>query len=528
MFRVGLPAVALASLVISASAVPHRDARANECAPAPRRPSASRAGAAATQSPLTFWLGLSHRLKSVLQPLRMSDVKLEGEYKEAERRNQEVLLSLNHTEWACHFTSTANLTKCATSGGLRWVTLVKNLTDPKEFTRGFGFIAAGNDVKPAANVSVAACKAACTASSACKAVSFEESVDDENKTDTMVKCYWKKTAAFTPQKSNCVAPGGADKPVCSPLPGEMGLGGYYGHYQGHWMSATAFLYNTSGNTTVKEAADRNIARLAEVMEAWKGKYSIDGYLFPYDPIVWDKLLAGHGAGPYYSVPFYTLHKLMAGLLDQYHFAGNTQAYEMVQKMAQWVHDRVEAVLADPEGGMELWQKVLLTEWGGMNDVLFNLYEHTGNEMHLKTARYVSSHTADCLCPGGNRTTCRGCFCLNCLPGGRVWCLGIQRSRFNGYVFTARLAAGEDDLSLLPFPHANFHLPEVIIHLDILDDYYCPAASQLCSSIHSPLVRSTALAIFVLRATLHGCDLNVSCLFCLRGTTLAGCWHGAGV
>ena len=47
------------------------------------------------------------------------------------------------------------------------------------------------------------------------------------------------------------------------------------------------------------------------------------------------------------------------------------------------------------------------------------YAQTGDEMHLRTAR-----------------------------------------RFNGYVFTARLAAGEDDLSLLPFPHANFHLPEV--------------------------------------------------------------------
>eukprot|EP01050_Picozoa_sp_SAG11_P011337 SAG11_NODE_1194_length_5548_cov_3.456414_5_plen_88_part_00 len=34
-------------------------------------------------------------------------------------------------------------------------------------------------------------------------------------------------------------------------------------------------------------------------------------------------------------------------------------------------------------------------------------------------------------------------------------------RFNAWVFTARLAAGEDDLSLLPFPHANFHLPEVV-------------------------------------------------------------------
>ena len=289
--------------------------------------------------------------------------------------------------WACHFTSTANLTACATAGGERWVTLVKNPTDPSEFTAGLGFIAAGNDVKPPANVTVAACKSVCSTTPVCKAVTFMESVADANQTDTMVKCYWKKTAAYTPQTSNCVATGGVGKPTCSPLPGEMGLGGYYGHYQGHWMSATAFLYNTTGNMTVKKAADRNVAILADVMEAWKAKYTVDGYLFPFDPIVWDKLLSGNGAGPYYSVPFYTLHKLMAGLLDQYHFAGNAQAFEMVQKMARWVHDRVEATLA--AGGMELWQKVLLTEWGGMNDVLFNLYEHTGNEMHLKTARCVS-------------------------------------------------------------------------------------------------------------------------------------------
>ena len=34
-------------------------------------------------------------------------------------------------------------------------------------------------------------------------------------------------------------------------------------------------------------------------------------------------------------------------------------------------------------------------------------------------------------------------------------------KFNGWVFTAPLAAGRDDLADLPFPHANFHLPEVV-------------------------------------------------------------------
>ena len=78
----------------------------------------------------------------------------------------------------------------------------------------------------------------------------------------------------------------------------MGLGGYYGHYQGHWMSATAFLYNSTGNATVKKLAAENVDTLAKVMAAWKAKYGYDGYLFPYDPLVWDKLLAGHGAYPY--------------------------------------------------------------------------------------------------------------------------------------------------------------------------------------------------------------------------------------
>jgi hypothetical protein len=108
------------------------------------------------------------------------------------------------------------------------------------------------------------------------------------------------------------------------------------------------------------------------MEAWRARYgdAEDGYLFPYDPLVWDKLLAGKGAAPYYSVPFYTLHKLMAGLLDQHTHAGSSLAYTLVIRMAAWVGRRVAATLS--AGGEALWQRVLLTEWGGMNDVLHAL------------------------------------------------------------------------------------------------------------------------------------------------------------
>ena len=109
---------------------------------------------------------------------------------------------------------------------------------------------------------------------------------------------------------------------------------------------------------------------------------------------------------------------MAGLLAQQKLAGSALAGEMVVSMAGWVGRRVERTLA--AGGEALWQRVLLTEWGGMNDVLLELYEVTGDVSHLRTAR-----------------------------------------AFNGFVFTAPLAAGRDDLAVLPFPHANFHLPEVV-------------------------------------------------------------------
>ena len=134
---------------------------------------------------------------------------------------------------------------------------------------------------------------------------------------------------FTPNDDNCAAHDEDD------------------HYQGHWLSATSFLINATGNASVRTAATAAIDTLEAVMGAWRAKYGAvhDGYLFPYDPVVFERLLSGHGARPWYSVPFYTLHKLMAGLLDQYVFAGSAKAFQMVLRMAAWVRRHVEATIA---------------------------------------------------------------------------------------------------------------------------------------------------------------------------------------
>ena len=268
---------------------------------------------------------------------------------------------------------------------------------------------------PEANLTFARCKAVCAGASACKGFSFQAAVPVPA---GVVGCYTKVVAAFVPvsKRGDCPTPGGAGMTRCAPLPGEMGLGGYYGHYQGHWLSAMAFMFNNTGDAGVKRQAAQVVAAFAGAMEAWATKYGAvyGGYLFPYDPVVF-AMLEGTARGEgVYTVPFYTTHKIMAGLLDQWTHAGNAQAFGMVKAMAAWTRFNVEAVLK--RGGQELWQRVLCTEWGGMNEVLFNLYALTGDPAHLATARY-----------------------------------------FNHWAWTAPLAVGADDLD---HQHANTHIPEV--------------------------------------------------------------------
>ena len=79
-------------------------------------------------------------------------------------------------------------------------------------------------------------------------------------------------------------------------------------------------------------------------------------------------------------PYYTLHKIMAGLLDMYLYCDNRQALDVVTKMSAWVKFRVDRLTEEQQ------QAALMTEFGGMNEVLANLYAATGNPDDLQTAR----------------------------------------------------------------------------------------------------------------------------------------------
>lgn len=71
---------------------------------------------------------------------------------------------------------------------------------------------------------------------------------------------------------------------------------------------------------------------------------------------------------------------MAGLLDQYIFAGNAQALKMLTRMVDYFYNRVQNVIT--KYTIERHWRSLNEETGGMNDVLYKLYAVTVRKTHL--------------------------------------------------------------------------------------------------------------------------------------------------
>ena len=129
----------------------------NYCTPSScNQASTAAAAIATTTTAKTTTKKATTATKAVVEPFPMSDVTLHGEYAEMEARNQEVLLSLNFSQWACHFTTAANLTKCETASE-PWHAFVKQEANASSsasptYVHEMGFLQAGDDVKPAEDV----------------------------------------------------------------------------------------------------------------------------------------------------------------------------------------------------------------------------------------------------------------------------------------------------------------------------------------------------------------------------------------
>jgi hypothetical protein len=146
-----------------------------------------------------------------------------------------------------------------------------------------------------------------------------------------------------------------------------------GHFAGgHFLSAVALASAASGNATLKSRGDELVAGLAACQ-----KKIGTGYLSAYPTELFEHLAQGK---PVWA-PFYTYHKIMAGLLDMYLLAGNTDALQIAEGMGQWAQEYFVGI------GISIDQRMrmLRTEYGGMNEVLVNLAAVTKKERYLDAA-----------------------------------------------------------------------------------------------------------------------------------------------
>lgn len=157
-----------------------------------------------------------------------------------------------------------------------------------------------------------------------------------------------------------------------------------GHTTGHYLSALALAYAASGDETIKSKLEYVVASLAEVQDAFESKEGIHpGFLSAYSEFQFDKL---QEYAPYPTIwaPYYTLHKILAGLIDAYNYAGNQTALDVASKVGDWTYDRLSKL--PHEQLQNMWSMYIAGEFGGMNESLANLYALTHEPKHLAAAR----------------------------------------------------------------------------------------------------------------------------------------------
>lgn len=138
-----------------------------------------------------------------------------------------------------------------------------------------------------------------------------------------------------------------------------------GHITGHLLSAMAYLQMT-------EKADSIVQGLAEVQRQYG-----TGYLSAYGEGLINRNIQGQSVW----APFYTLHKILQGLIDQYTLCGNKTALDVARGMGDWAYNKLSPL------DEETRRRMIRNEFGGFNEAMYNLYAITHDERHLWVARF---------------------------------------------------------------------------------------------------------------------------------------------
>ncbi len=146
-----------------------------------------------------------------------------------------------------------------------------------------------------------------------------------------------------------------------------------GHSIGHILSGLSLLHASTGKEKYRAKGDSLVDGLVEVQQAL-GK---SGYLSAYPENLINRNIRGESVW----APWYTLHKLFSGLVDQYLYSDNEQALEIVKGMANWAYEKLEPLTEEQR------QTLIRNEFGGINDSFYTLYSITDNPQHKFLAEF---------------------------------------------------------------------------------------------------------------------------------------------
>ncbi|PRD57512.1 hypothetical protein C5749_08880 [Sphingobacterium gobiense] len=113
----------------------------------------------------------------------------------------------------------------------------------------------------------------------------------------------------------------------------------------------------------------------------------EGFISAYPPDQFIMLEKGATYGGQLNqvwAPYYTLHKILAGLIDIYEVSGNQKALDVAVGMSDWVYARLAQLPSDTL--IKVWNTYIAGEFGGMNETMAHLYRITGESNYLKAAQ----------------------------------------------------------------------------------------------------------------------------------------------
>ncbi len=164
--------------------------------------------------------------------------------------------------------------------------------------------------------------------------------------------------------------------------------GLDGHIGGHYLTAMAMNYAATGNAECKKRMDYMISELKACQEANALKYPDWGVGYvggvPNSAALWSKIKAGEvGAIWKEWAPYYNIHKMYAGLRDAWLYTGNTEAKSIFLHFCDWAITITQG-LSDKQ-----MEDMLGNEHGGMDEVLADAYQISGDEKYLAAAKRYS-------------------------------------------------------------------------------------------------------------------------------------------